>query len=175
MPSDYSTTPTSVKTPNAVASFADFLTINYYCRTVFFFNRKTNLFVYKCRRAIIRFFTFPTIKTKCSILLFRCVFTQGLRVVLELHQHSAAQKLSREVQQVSVVEEHDEFLKFSGHGDDDGRPKITRTIVMGPRGTKIKCETTAGGRAAAVYAVCGGLRSATYARRPPNNGPRSLP
>lgn len=48
--------------------------------------------------------------------LFFMLFTQGLCIVLELHQHSAAQKLSREVQQIGVVEEYDEFLEFSGHG-----------------------------------------------------------
>jgi len=47
----------------------------------------------------------------------RIVFTQGLRVVLEFHQHSAAEKLTREIQQVGVIKQHDEFLEFSGHDD----------------------------------------------------------
>lgn len=45
------------------------------------------------------------------------IFTQGLCVVLELHQHSAAEKLTREIQQVGVIEQHDKLLEFSGHDD----------------------------------------------------------
>lgn len=62
------------------------------------------------------------------IMLYKYIlFTQGLCVVLELHQHSAAEKLTREIQQVGVVEQHDEFLEFSGHDGDvyssDGQMK----------------------------------------------------
>lgn len=39
----------------------------------------------------------------CSIVLY-LLFTQGLCVVLEFHQHSAAKKLTRKIQQVGVIE-----------------------------------------------------------------------
>lgn len=60
------------------------------------------------------------LRQRCLFVLLLCyihiiIFTQGLRVVLELHQHSAAKKLTREIQQVGVVEQHYEFLEFSGH------------------------------------------------------------
>lgn len=67
------------------------------------------------------------------------IFTQGLRVVLELHQHSAAEKLTREIQQVGVVEQHDEFLEFSGHDDCQIGIFYISTIYLGTSGDgKIK-------------------------------------
>lgn len=71
----------------------------------------------------------------CIVILF----TQGLRIVLELDQHSTAQKLSREIQQIGVVEEYDEFLEFSGH--DDGKTELNTTHSHHYRPATVTCHS----------------------------------